>query len=121
MLTCSRLRGSLRVTGMDTLDKSFPMFLYRKFHTEKSSVRGFGAGRRVRRPVKHFPSSSISAAGEQSCVSLIGVTQTPDINQGRSECFRLLMYVSKVILFMMKTNEGKISSIHHKFQTCLTM
>lgn len=48
-LTCSILRGSLMVTGMDICDRSLPMFLYRRFQSEGPPWVGRGAGRRVRR------------------------------------------------------------------------
>jgi hypothetical protein len=53
-ITCSMLRGSFNATGMETWDKSFPMFLHRRFQRDNPSVSGRGVGSLVRRPVMHF-------------------------------------------------------------------
>lgn len=45
------MSGSFKATGMDTWDKSFPIFLHRRFHKDKPSVSGFGQGSLVLRPV----------------------------------------------------------------------
>jgi|LakMenEpi03Aug12_release.lakeMendotaPanAssembly.Ray.scaffolds.fasta_scaffold5744270_1 hypothetical protein len=50
--------GSLRTTGIETLDKSFPIFRFIKFHRLKSSVLGLGVGSFVRRPVVHLTTGS---------------------------------------------------------------
>lgn len=45
------LRGSLSATGIETWERSLPMFLHKRFHKDKPSVSGFGQGSLVRRPV----------------------------------------------------------------------
>lgn len=50
--------GSLSTTGIETLDKSFPIFRFIKFHKLRSSVLGFGVGNLVRRPVVHLSTGS---------------------------------------------------------------
>lgn len=45
---CRVLRGSFSCTGIDTLDKSFPILLRRMFHKLILLVFGHGAGRHVR-------------------------------------------------------------------------
>ena len=62
------LSGSLMVMGMLTLERSLPMFLYRKLNREKSSLLEAGMESFVRRPVKHLLSvcSASSAATNKS-------------------------------------------------------
>jgi hypothetical protein len=47
-------RGSFNATGIETCDRSLPMFLQSRFHKDSPSVSGLGAGSLVRRPVMHF-------------------------------------------------------------------
>lgn len=64
-LTCSILRGSFRVTGMEILVRSFPMFLYRMFHKLMSPESGLGTGSLDRRPVSNDTDSwSSDTVGE---------------------------------------------------------
>lgn len=51
MFTCNMLRGSLSATGMETWERSLPIFLHKRFHKDNPSVSGFGQGSLVRRPV----------------------------------------------------------------------
>jgi len=45
------LRGSLSATGIETCERSLPIFLHKRFHKDNPSVSGFGHGSLVRRPV----------------------------------------------------------------------
>jgi hypothetical protein len=56
------LSGSFRATGMDTFERSFPMFLHSRFHKDRPSRSGRGAGSLVRLPVRHLGSSSSPAS-----------------------------------------------------------
>lgn len=47
-------RGSFNATGIETCDRSLPMFLHSRFHRDSPSVSGLGTGSLVRRPVMHF-------------------------------------------------------------------
>jgi len=51
VFTCNILRGSLSATGIETWERSLPMFLHKRFHKDNPSVSGFGHGSFVRRPV----------------------------------------------------------------------
>lgn len=51
LFTCNILRGSLSATGIETWERSLPMFLHKRFHKDNPSVSGFGHGSLVRRPV----------------------------------------------------------------------
>jgi len=53
-VTCNMLRGSFNATGMETCDRSLPMFLHSRFQSDSPSVSGLGVGSLVRRPVMHF-------------------------------------------------------------------
>ena len=53
--TCNILSGSLRVIGMEIFDRSFPIFLYNRFHKLISPVSGLGTGSVDRRPVSKDP------------------------------------------------------------------
>jgi hypothetical protein len=52
--TCSILMGSLRVTGMEILERSLPMFLQSRLQ-RLTSVSGLGTGSLARRPVFSAP------------------------------------------------------------------
>lgn len=64
-LTCSILSGSFRVTGMEILVRSFPMFLYRMFHKLISPESGLGIGSLDRRPVSNDTDSWSSDTGRK--------------------------------------------------------
>lgn len=64
-LTCSILSGSFRVTGMEILVRSFPMFLYRMFHKLMSPESGLGTGSLDRRPVSNDTDSWSSDTGRE--------------------------------------------------------
>lgn len=57
-LTWSIFSGSFRATGIETLDKSLPMFLHSRFQSERPSRSGLGAGSFVLRPVWNFEMNS---------------------------------------------------------------
>lgn len=63
------LRGSLSATGIDTCERSLPIFLHNRFHKDNPSVSGFGQGSLVRRPVIFLisPDPPQSTVRENNC------------------------------------------------------
>ncbi len=56
---------------METLDKSFPIFRFIKFHKLRSSVLGLGVGNFVRRPVVHLTTGSGDSINQLALVPSI--------------------------------------------------
>ena len=71
-VTCSMLSGSFSVTGMEILVRSFPMFLYSRFHRLMSGVSGLATGSLLRRPVAHSAWDGSSVTVQQIIPVIFG-------------------------------------------------
>lgn len=75
MFTCNILSGSLSATGIETWERSLPMFLHKRFHKDNPSVSGFGHGNFVRRPVIFLVSPDPPQSTKEITTNILAMTK----------------------------------------------